>query len=51
MIPPEMNVKTQLLWVNRDGTRLDYDSNGDRRDEKDTSGRFSGSTELKKITK
>jgi hypothetical protein len=35
-----MNVETHLLRVNRDGTSLDYDSNGDRSDEKDTSGSF-----------
>jgi hypothetical protein len=28
-----MNVKTQLLWVNRDGTLLDYHGNGDSGDE------------------
>ena len=37
-MPPQMNVETQLLRVNRDGTRLDYDSNGDDCDEKDTTG-------------
>jgi hypothetical protein len=33
-----MNVETQLLRVNRDGTLWDYDSNGDGLNEKDTNG-------------
>lgn len=39
-MPPQMNVETQWLRVNRDGTSLDYDGNGGDCDEKDTNGGF-----------
>jgi hypothetical protein len=35
-----MNVETHLLRVNRDGTSLDYDSNGGGCDDKDANGGF-----------